>query len=134
MDMLNNIKYLWRSARKEIKSGQRDQIDWTVGRDKNQKRHQVEHNLPQSFGSARPPSSWGSSAVSGTSEERRQVLNEVRDIQTLCQTIEEHRVAMPAEHSQYKDKEPTLTPKRYKIVSGQNANEPEEEGQLSSHI
>ena len=61
------------------------------------------------------------------SEDRRQVLKEVRDIQTLCQTIEEHRVAMPAEHSQYKDK-------RYKIVSGPNANEPEEEGQLSSHI
>ena len=92
----------------------------------------MEHSLPQSFGSARPPSSRGSNAR--RSEDRRQVLKEVRDIQTLCQTIEEHRVAMPAEHSQYKDKEPTLTPKRYKIVSGPNANEPEEEGQLSSHI
>ena len=32
-------------------------MDLAAGRDKNQKRHQVEHSLPQSFGSARPPSS-----------------------------------------------------------------------------
>ena len=51
----------------------------------------MEHSLPQSFGSARPPSSRGSNAR--RSEDRRQVLKEVRDIETLCQTIEEHRVA-----------------------------------------
>ena len=61
-------------------------MDWAVGRDKNQKRHQMENSLPQSFGSARPPSSRGSNAKSGTSEDRRQVSKEVSDLLTIGQT------------------------------------------------
>ena len=77
----------------------------------------MENSLPQSFGSARPPSSRGSNAKSGTSEDRRQVLKEVSDLLTLGQTLAEYRVATPAEHSQYKHKEPTLSPNRYILVS-----------------
>ena len=42
--------------------------------------------MPQSFGSARPPSSRGSNAKSGTSEDRRQVSKEVSDLLTIEQT------------------------------------------------
>ena len=62
----------------------------------------MEHSLPQSFGSARPPSLRGSNAKSGTSEDRRQVPKEVSDILTNGQA--EYRTATPEEDRQYKDR------------------------------
>ena len=53
---------------------------------------------------------------------------------TIGQTQTEYRLAKPEAHSRYKDKEPTLSPNRYILVSGQNENVPEEERRLPSHI
>ena len=73
--------------------------------------------------------------MSGTSEDRRQVPKEVSDILNNGQTQAEYRAATPEEARRYKDRTPT-TPyhDRLILVSGPNANKPEEERKLPSHI
>ena len=54
---------------------------------------------------------------------------------TVGQTQAEYRAATPEEARRYKDREPTTTyPDRLILVSGPNANKPEEERKLPSHI